>query len=87
MIEVMVHPHALKHGVREADIRYAWENFIRQRQRSAPQSDQIVSVGVSPRGDLIQMVGVINSQGVLVYHALTPPTENVIRELGLARRK
>lgn len=87
MIEVMVHPHALKHGATEADVRYAWENFIRRRHRRVPHEDQIVAIGVDSQGKLLQMVGVLGAQGVLIYHALTPPTASVMRELGLARRK
>lgn len=82
-----IHPHALIHGLSEENVRYAWENYVRKRCRHAPNEDQIVAIGSDESGRLIQMVGVVNSQGTLVYHALTPPTSKALRELGLLRRK
>ena len=28
MQEIYIHPHALKHGLNEEDIKCAWENFV-----------------------------------------------------------
>lgn len=86
MLDVVVHPHALKHGLSEERILEAWSRFFRKRHRKAPNSDQIVAVGVDAKGRLIQLIGVVKPFGVMIYHALTPPTENVLLELGLARR-
>ena len=86
MLEVIVHPHALKHGLSEEDILFAWGQFLRQRHRDEPRSEQIVAVGVDRQGRFIQMIGGVKPFGIMVYHAMTPPTENVLLELGLARR-
>lgn len=85
-MEIMIHTHALKHGVSEEDIRFAWEHFIRQRYRDVPNNEQVVAVGVGHNGEFIQMIGVLESDAILIYHALTPPTGKVLRELGLVRR-
>lgn len=86
MIEIVVHNHALKHGLKEEDIEFAWKHFIRQRRRAAPCSEQIIAVGVTKDGDVVEMVAVEKAEGLMVYHALTPPTGSMLRELGLARR-
>ncbi len=86
MLDIYVHPHALKHGLEKESIELAWRQYFRQRRRAESDGNQVVSVGIDQKGRLIQMIGVITEDGVLIYHALTPPTENVLSELGLARR-
>lgn len=86
MLEIYVHPHALKHGLESEDIKCAWRQYFRQRRRAEGDGTQIVSVGLDCRGRLIQMIGVVTQDGIMIYHALTPPTENVLAELGLAGR-
>lgn len=84
--KVYVHPHALKHGLTEEEILRAWLNYVRSQSRSAPNEDQVVRVGFgSSDHGAIQMVGIAKEFGVLVIHALTPPQDNVLRELGLLR--
>lgn len=85
MENIYIHPHALKHGLAERDICYAWENFVRKQHRKSPEEDKVLTVGYDTFGRLIQMVGRDTELGVLVYHAMTPPTKNVLRELGLTR--
>jgi hypothetical protein len=85
MIAVFVHPHALKHGLSEDDILYAWDNFVRKQHRESPEEDKILVVGYNRSGQLFQMVGREARDSVLIYHAMTPPTTNVLIELGLSR--
>ena len=81
---VFVHPHALKHGIPEDEIRYAWINFVRSQQREVPNEEQIVRIGYGATIETaIQMIGVIGVDGVLIIHALTPPQRSIIKELGL----
>ena len=87
MLRVIVHPHALKHGLTEKDIRHAWKHFVRRRHRESPRNDQIVAIGHDGEGRAIQMLAVAKPFGVLLYHALTPPTNNVLAELGMSRRR
>lgn len=86
MFEIFVHPHALKHGLKEDEILFAWANFIRKRHRDVPNNDQMIAIGVTQSGKHIQMVGIIKPFGLMIYHAMTPPTEKMLAELGLGRR-
>ncbi|MEY8406034.1 hypothetical protein [Adlercreutzia muris] len=87
MIEIVVHDHALKHGLTREEIEFAWRGFICQRHRRTPHSDQVVTVGVTQEGAIVEMVAVERGNELLIYHALTPPTKSVLRELGLVRRQ
>ncbi len=86
MIEIVVHPHALKHDLTEEQILYAWENFIRKQYRRSPDEDKILALGYDKQARLIQMVGRDTTKGVLIYHAMTPPSDKALRELNLMRR-
>lgn len=84
MADVYVHPHALKHGLSEEEIRYAWSNFVRSQFRHAPNEDQCVRIGFGAyTPTAIQMVGVVRPVGVLIVHAMTPPQKSVLAELGM----
>jgi len=82
---VMVAEHALKHGLTESEIVYAWENYVRMQQRLAPDEEYIAAVGCTRSGDMVQMVAVVVEDGYLIIHAMAPPTTKVLRELGMAR--
>ena len=86
MQDVYVHPNALKHGLSENEIVFAWENFIRKQHRSGASGDQVIAVGADQKGRLVELVGVDKPFGVLIYHAMTPPTAKMLLELGMARR-
>lgn len=87
MEEIYVHPHAFKHGLTEAEIRFAWVNYVRMRARMVSGDVEIVAVGVTRQGVVAEMVGVRVRNGVLVFHASAPPTANVLRELGMLKRR
>ena len=85
MEELVIHPHALKHGLSEDDIGYAWSNFVRKRPRD---DDYWVAIGFDAGGREVEMVAAACADGsLLVIHANTPATKNVKRELGLERRQ
>ena len=84
-MRVVIADHALKHGLTEDEIRHAWSNFIRMQHRPAPDEEYVVAIGCTRNGDTVQMVAVVVEEGYLVFHAMTPPTLKVLRELGLAR--
>lgn len=86
MFEVVVHPHALKHGISEEDVLYAWNNFVRKQRRSSPREDEIVVIGATKDGRLIQLVGKDLGLVHLIFHALIPPSEKVMKEVGLKRK-
>ena len=86
MENTYVHPHALRHGVAEDEILYAWKNFISKRHRDIPNTDQIIAVGFDRQGRFVQMVGIVKEDGVMIYHAMTPPTTSFLVEIGLVRK-
>ena len=87
MLEVMVHPHALKHGISESDILYAWENFIAKQRRTAPREGEIVAISATANGTMIQLIAKDLGDVLLIFHTMAPPSEKVMRELGLKRRR
>lgn len=88
MDEVYIHPHALKHGLSEKEIRAAWANYVRSQYRSAPHEEECVRVGYGREtASPIQMIGVVKPFGTLIIHAMTPPQARVLKELGIPRRQ
>ena len=84
MGRLFVHPHALSHGLRKSDIKHAWRNFVVSQPRRVPHENQIVRIGFARSiSTPIQMIGAIRNDGVLIYHALTPPQKSVLDELGI----
>ena len=75
MDDVQIDVHAFKHGVTSDEILQAWNSIVAMRLRTAPCEETIVAIGLSAQGEAI------------VYHAMKPPTEKVLKELGLVRRK
>ena len=86
MERVFLADHAFKHGLSEIQIRHAWKNFLAKQHRSSPNEEEIVLVGCDAKGNLIQIVAIEKTCGILIYHAMTPPTRKVLSELGLYRR-
>lgn len=78
--------HAFKHGLDIDDLEYAWIHFVVRRNRSTPFENVIVAIGPRRNGNLIQMVATEQPFGIVIYHALEPPTNNVLDELGIPRR-
>jgi 50S ribosomal subunit-associated GTPase HflX len=85
-MHVYVDPHALTHGLSECEVFYAWENYVRKRYRKRPNNDRIIAIGYDQSERLIEMVASEKLSHVLIYHALTPPTKKMLKELGLERR-
>ncbi len=84
MDDVLVHPHALKHGLTEDEILEAWGNFVAKQHRHAPNEEHIVAVGYASTRPLeIQMMAITKESGVLIYHAMTPAQQSVLIELRL----
>lgn len=86
MNDLVVEEHALKHGMSKEQILYAWENFIARQNRSSPNEGQIVVIGCDRMGRLLQIIAAEKPFGFLIYHAMTPPTRKILKELGLLRR-
>lgn len=79
-----IHPHAFKHDISEGDIRHAWRNGFAcvQRYRPDERIDYLV-IGQDTRGRLIEVLARLTPKGYIAFHAFTPPTKKVLKELGL----
>lgn len=88
MGEVIVDPHALKHGLSEAEVAHAWDTPIACRQRGGELDPPIwIAIGVLPDGRMAELVALEDDRGRWrVFHAMTPPTKKFVRELGMGRR-
>ena len=80
MLELIIHEHALVHGLSEDEIRCAWVNFVKMRSRG---EDFEVRIGFDSAGREIGMVGAVLSDGdILVIHAKSPAIRSIKKELG-----
>lgn len=84
---VQVHKRvAQRHpNISAQDVLAAWSNRVVCQIRLGPWPPQYVAVGLDKNGRLIEMVAVCNeaSDEVLIFHANTPISESVARELNL----
>ena len=78
-----MHEHARKHGLRDAVIIYAWQNYFESARRETTGSE--LRIGFTPDGRSVQMLGVRIEDGWLVFHALSPVTKKVLREIEAAK--
>ena len=85
MDELIIDEHALKHGLEPEDIEYAWRSFVAKMYRGAPKEGEVIAVGYDGKGRFIEMVSAERPFGTIVFHAMTPPTRNILKELGMER--
>ena len=85
MNDVVVHPRVMERHpeLSEDDVREAWNGYVRMTRR---ENDQVITVGFDMKGRAVEMVAKESSGDYLIYHAMTPPTDSALLELGLARR-
>ena len=84
---VVIHPRVMERHpeLSEDDVRQAWNEYVRMVRREGDDS-YYVAIGFDAQGCAIEMVAVETIEGNwYVYHAMTPPTKKVLRELGLMR--
>ena len=81
---VRVHANALKHGLSDSEIEYAWENPIRCRQRNGTDDPPLwIAICALPDGRLAELIAFLDVEGIwCVFHALYPPTKKFKKELG-----
>ena len=73
--------------IEKQDAIDAWGNCVRSCPRLEKNPDEYLAIGVDKKGRFLEMVVIRNSSGDwLIYHAVTPPTENALRELGMGRK-
>lgn len=81
---IVVAPHAFKHGLTERQIVQAWNNALYKQERLAvDEYIDYVAIGFDDAGNAIELIACKKEYGWFVYHANTPPTKRVLKELGL----
>ncbi len=81
-----IHPHALAHGISAEDVEHAWENYAIGAVRVPGELE--VRIGFDRAGREVEMVGSLLASGDwLVFHAMTPPTKKVRKEIENAMRR
>lgn len=84
MDELIIHPHAYKHGLSKEEIESAWNNKIEALFR---RDGRYLALGVSDSGKIVEMIASMRSVGVYVlFHAIAPPTKNSQKELNIRVR-
>ena len=79
MGDVVTHPRVL-----ERHLDLTWDNPLRWVTRSRSTLDETVAVGIADSGKTLEMAAVFREDGTwLVYHAMCPPTNGTLREVGL----
>ena len=86
MGDVVIHPRVFERhlDLTEDDVPGAWDNTLRWVTRSRSAFDETVAVGIADSGKTLEMAAVFREDGTwLVYHAMCPPTNGTLREVGL----
>lgn len=74
--------------LKPSDVESAWRNalVIIERQPDDFPGAVLVAVGSDSHGRLLEMMAAATAHGgVLVFHAMTPPSVKTLREVGLKR--
>ena len=84
---VHVHDRVIKRHpeLAKADVEAAWANRLRCQKRVGPWPSQYVAIGFDGNGRSVEMVAVYDpaADEVLIFHAKTPATKKMMRELGI----
>ena len=78
------HPELLK-----SDVSSAWQNamIVIERSGGSLPNAILVAVGADSKNRLIEMVGAVKDDGVEhIFHAMTPPSQKTLQEIGLIGR-
>lgn len=82
MDDLIIDEHAFKHGLKAADIAYAWSNFVKKQYRGAPHEGEVVAIGYDRKGRPIEIIAAERPFGTITFHTIEPPTTKVLIELG-----
>ena len=72
--------------IENVDVLSAWKNAISVVRRETSEKDFLVAVGADTKGRLLELVATEDVEGTLhLFHAMTPPSEKTLREVGIIR--
>lgn len=83
---LIIDEHALKHGLSPEEIAHAWNNFALRQYRGAPNEGEVAAIGFDRSGRPVELVAIEKPFGTVIFHAIAPPTRNMLLELGFERR-
>lgn len=86
MDELIIHPHALKHGLSVRQIVEAWQDPLGERR---PGDDTYwVAIGFDLKGNGIELIAAQAADGsYLIFHANSPISASIQRNWGWERRE
>lgn len=64
-----------------SDVETAWEARVKTQYRLSDEKPYLVAVGVASNGKLVELIAFEDGEDTVVFHALTPPTKKLLREL------
>lgn len=83
-MRIKFHPNAFKHGLSRDDIEQACRNAFAWKERDGSKyGTELLVVGADQKGRLIEVLLVDKKNVLYAYHAMTPPTDRTLKELGL----
>ena len=81
-VEVHDRVHERHPEILAEDVCSAWKNAFLSRPRTDDGTVRQVAIGQDGRGRLLEMVAQrIGTSTWLVYHAMTPPSDKMLKEL------
>lgn len=90
MNDVIVHRRVIDGHpqLSEGDVIYAWRHSYYEALRpESPNFPEHLWIGRDARGREIEMVGTMMRDGWLIYHANTPVSKSVKKEIGRNERR
>ena len=87
---VRVHPrvHENHPELEDEDVLSAWMSTFASTVRIGTDPLRFVAIGVDGKGCSVEMIAVrTKNQHWYIIHAFTPPTQNVLKELGLSKER
>ena len=81
---LMIHPriHDKHPELSDDDVKAAFNSIFKHIHR---ESGECVGVGMDRKQRLVELVFRECGDSIIVYHALTPPTQKVMKALGMIR--
>ena len=65
------------------EVESSWDARLKTQIRMHDEMPYIVSIGVSSRGQLVEIIAFDDGGDTVIFHAMTPPPRNLLAELGM----
>lgn len=65
------------------EILSAWDGRVKTQFRVDGDKPYLVAVGVAHNGRAIEMIAFEDGEDTIIFHALTPPTKKLLKEMSL----